>query len=216
MIVAVVVRLPEVPVMVTVDAPSAAELTAARVSVLVPVTLAEPKEAVTPEGNPDAAKVTVPWKPLCAPIAIVLALAPPCVRLTLAGVAERVNAGDPVTVSVSRAVLVRLPEVPVIVTVDVAAAAELAAVSVSVLVVMALAGLKDAVKPAGNPDTARFTAPLKLCCGLMVIVLAPLAPAAIESVDVDDDRLNAGAFDAPVRLLIRGWPDGLPHPVARS
>lgn len=198
------------------DAPSAAELTAARVNVLVPVPLAGPKEAVTPEGSPDAAKATVPWKPFCAPIAMVLTVDPPGVRLTLAGVAETVNAGDPVIVSVSRAVLVRLPEVPVIVSVDVAAAAEPAAVTVSVLLVMALAGLKDAVTPAGNPDTARFTAPLKPCCALTVTVLTPLAPAATESVDADEARLNAGAFDAPVRLLIRGWPEGLPHPVARS
>ena len=73
---------------------------------------------------------------------------------------------------------------------------------------MALAGLKDAVTPAGNPDTARFTAPLKPCCVLMVMVLTPLPPAAIESVDADEARLNAGAFDAPVRLLIKGWPGG--------
>jgi hypothetical protein len=146
----------------------------------------------------------------------VLAPEPPCVRITLAGVAERVNVPDPVVVSVSRAVLVRRPEVPVIVSVDVAAATEPAAIRVSVLVVMALAGLKDAVTPVGKPEIARFTAALKPCCALIVMVLVPLPPAAIESVATDEARLNAGALDAPVRLLIKGWPAGLPHPVARS
>jgi len=59
-------------------------------------------------------------------------------RLRLAGVADKVKAGGAVMVSVNRVVLVRLPDVPVIVTVDVDAAAELLAISVSVLLVVAL------------------------------------------------------------------------------
>ncbi len=125
---------------------------------------------------------------------MVLAPDPPGARLKLAGDAESVNAGAAVTVSDTRAVLVKLPEVPVMVSVDVAAAAELLAISVSVLVVMALAGLNDAVTPAGKPAMVRFTALLKPCCALTVMLLVPLAPAAIESVDTDDDRLNAGAL----------------------
>ena len=147
---------------------------------------------------------------------IVLALVPPCARLTLAGVAESVSVGVALMVSTSRVVLVRLPEVPVIVTVAVAAAAELLATNVNVLLLVAIEGLKDAVTPAGNPDTARLTALLKPGCGLTVMMLMPLAPAAMESVAADDARLKAGAFDVPARLLIKGWPEGLPHPVARS
>jgi len=216
LIVAVLVRLPDVPAMVMTDAFRAAVLDAVRVSVLVPIELAGLNDAVTPLGSPDMASATVPVKPFWGLIAIVLVLAPPRARLSVAGVAEMENAGDEVTVTVILAVLVRLPEVPVIVTDAVAGSAELLATSVSVLVVMALAGLNDAVTPGGNPDTARFTALLKPVCGLMVMVLLPLVPAAMESADVDEERLNAGEFGAPVRVLINGCPAGLPHPVARS
>ncbi len=51
------VTLLEVPVIVTVDVPDAAEELAARVSVL-PL-----NEAVTPLGKPEAARVTVPVNP---------------------------------------------------------------------------------------------------------------------------------------------------------
>lgn len=218
MIDAVLVRLPEVPVIVTVAVPGDAELAALSVSVLVLVVVALVglNDAVTPVGRPDAARATAPVKPFCGVIEMVLVPLAPCTMLTLAGDAAMVNAERPVTVSDRRAVLVKLPEVPVIVIVDVDEAAELLAVSVSVLLVLAVAGLNDAVTPAGRPDAARFTAPLKPFCALIVIVLAPLAPAVIASVDADEDRPKEGPFDTPVKLLIRGWPAGLPHPVARS
>lgn len=127
-----------------------------------------------------------------------------------------VNAGRPATVSASRAVPVRLPDVPVIVIVDADETAELLAVSVSVLVVVAVAGLNNAVTPAGRPDAAKLTAPLKLFWALMVMVLVPLAPAAIERVDAEEDSPKDSPLDTPVKLLMRGWPEGLPHPVARS
>lgn len=76
------------------------------------------------------------------------------------------------------AVLVRLPDVPVIVIVDVPGEVELAALRVSVLVlaVVALVGLKDAVTPVGRPDAARVTVPVNPFCGAIVMVLVPLAP----------------------------------------
>jgi hypothetical protein len=209
-------KLPEVPVMVMVDDPGAAELLAMRVSVLVPGALEGFMEALTPEGRPDAAKVTLPLKPFCGVMVMVLVTEPPGVTLTLEGVAERANAGAPLIVNVSRAVLVSVPEVPVMVMVDIDAAAELLARKVNVLVVIALAGLNEAVTPAGNPAIVRLTALAKPCCALTVMVATPLAPVATETVDADEDKLNAGALDAPVRLLISGWPEGLPHPVARS
>jgi hypothetical protein len=72
-------------------------------------------------------------------------------------------------------VWVRLPDVPVIVTVAGPTVAVLEAVRVSVLLVVALAGLKDAVTPAGRPLAERATDPLKLFSGVTVMVLAPLA-----------------------------------------
>src|SRR3984957_5166152 len=210
--VAVFFRLPDVPVIVMLDAPAAAALLAEKVSVMAPDALAAPNAAVTPGGSPEAARVTAPLKPFSAAMLMVLLIEPPGATLTFVGVADRLNVALVVTLSARRVALVRLPEVPVIVIAAVAAAAEALAVSVSVLEVVALAGLNDAVTPAGSPDTARGTAPLKPCCGLMAMVLKPLCPAGMESVEADEDRLKAGAPEVPDKVLIRGWPEGLPHP----
>jgi hypothetical protein len=56
-------KLPDVPVIVTVAVPVVAELLAVNVSVLVPAVLVGLNTAVTPEGNPDAARLTVPVNP---------------------------------------------------------------------------------------------------------------------------------------------------------
>jgi hypothetical protein len=57
--------------------------------------------------------------------------------------------------------LVKLPEVPVMVTVKVPVAAAPLAVSVNVLKVLVLLGLNDAVTLPGKPDAERLTMPLK-------------------------------------------------------
>jgi hypothetical protein len=57
--VVVSLTLPDVPVMVTELVPVVAELLAAKVTVLELVELVGLNEAVTPLGNPDAAKVTL-------------------------------------------------------------------------------------------------------------------------------------------------------------
>ena len=84
-----------------------------------------------------------------------------------------------VTVSEIVVLWVRLPDIPVTVIVADAGAAELAAVSVSVLVVAVAAGLNEALTPEGKPVTDRVTVPVKPFDGLTVIVLVPLAPAAM-------------------------------------
>lgn len=58
--VAVAVNVPEVPVIVTVAAPTAAVALAVRVSTLVLATGLVANAAVTPVGRPDAARVTGP------------------------------------------------------------------------------------------------------------------------------------------------------------
>jgi hypothetical protein len=216
LIVVVMLRLPEVPVTVTVDVASAAELAAVNVSVLALAVLAGLKAAVTPVGRPETFRATVPLNPYSGFTAIELVLVAPGATLTLAGDAVRVNVGGPVTVSVSLTALVRLPEVPVIVIVVGPEAAELATVSVSALLVVAAAGLNDAVTPVGRPDAVRFTVPLKPFCGLTVMVAVPVVPGAMDSDSVEGDRPNAGPLDTPVSALINGWPAGVPHPVARS
>jgi hypothetical protein len=77
-IVVLAVRLPLVPVMVTVEEPVAAELLAASVNTLDPVVGLLPNEAVTPLGRPLAASVTLPLNPLAGFTVIVLVPEAPC------------------------------------------------------------------------------------------------------------------------------------------
>ena len=56
-------KLPEAPVMVTVNVPVVAVLFAVRVSVLVLVVVLGLKDAVTPVGRPEADKLTLALKP---------------------------------------------------------------------------------------------------------------------------------------------------------
>jgi hypothetical protein len=84
----VLVKPPEVPVIVTVTVPVVAVPLAARVSVLVAVAGLGLNEAVTPLGRPDADKLTLPLKPFCGVTVTVLVPLPPCTMLTLPGDAE--------------------------------------------------------------------------------------------------------------------------------
>jgi hypothetical protein len=88
--VAVLVKAPDVPVMVTVDVPVVTVALEVSVNVLVPVVLLGLKEAVTPLGKPEADKLTLPVKPFCGTTVIVLAPLLPCTRVTLFGKAESV------------------------------------------------------------------------------------------------------------------------------
>src|ERR1700733_5727722 len=97
-IVALLVKLPEVPVMVTVELPAAAVPAAVKVRVLLPDAIA-PKVALTPIGRPDAASATVPLKPFKAVMAMLLALLAPGVRLKVVGVAASVKFGCATMVS---------------------------------------------------------------------------------------------------------------------
>ena len=58
-------------------------------------------------------------------------------------------------------VFVKMPDVPVTVTVAVPIAAVLLAVSVNVLALPELGGLNEAVTPLGRPDAEKLTLPLK-------------------------------------------------------
>jgi hypothetical protein len=91
--VVVAVRLPEVPVMVTVDVPVVAVALAVRVSTLVPVVGFVPKVAVTPLGKPDAANVTLPVNPPTSVTVMVLVPLLPCVMVRLLGESESVKLG---------------------------------------------------------------------------------------------------------------------------
>lgn len=160
-IVAVLVSAPEVPVTVKVALPGVAFAAALRLSALLLVLDAGLKDAVTPVGNPAIEKLTVAVKPFCGVTVIVLAPLAPAVMLRLAGDAAmlKVGVGAALTVSVALAVLLKLPDTPVMVTVEAPIAAELDAESVSVLVEVALTALKLAVTPVGKPEAESVTFP---------------------------------------------------------
>jgi hypothetical protein len=61
--VVVTVRAPDLPVIVTLYCPTAAELLAVSVSMLVPVVGLGKKDAVTPLGRPEDDRVTLPVNP---------------------------------------------------------------------------------------------------------------------------------------------------------
>src|SRR4051812_47398400 len=85
--------LPLVPVMVTVAEPTAAEPLAVNVRMLLLVVLAGLNVAVTPEGRPEADKVTVPVNPFRSVSVIVVVPLEPCVMETLVGEAESEKSG---------------------------------------------------------------------------------------------------------------------------
>lgn len=182
-------RVPEVPVMVTVAVPPVAVAAAVRVNVLVDVPGLGLKVVVTPLGRPEAEKVTLPLKPFAGVMVMVLVPLVPCTRLKLAGEAEMVKLGDAVTVRLTVVVCEMLPDVPVMVTVAVPSEAVALAVRVKVLVLVAGFGLKLAVTPVGKPDAARVTFPLNPLDGVMVMVLVPLVPCTTLKVLGDADKV---------------------------
>ena len=81
------------PVTATVTVPVVAVLLAVSVNVLVVVAGFTLNAVVTPLGSPDAAKLTLPLKPFCGVIVIVLAPLVPCTTVKLFGDAESVKFG---------------------------------------------------------------------------------------------------------------------------
>ena len=100
--VVVFVSVPEMPVMVTTTVPVAAVLPAVRLSELVVAVVAGLKVAVTPDGKPDADKLTLPVNPFCGVTVMVLGLpVAPCISVKLAGDAPSVKFGDAAALTVS-------------------------------------------------------------------------------------------------------------------
>ena len=172
------VSVPEVPLIVTVAVPVVAVLLAMKVTELLDVAGFVPKEAVTPDGRPEADRLTEPVKPPNRLTVMVLLTLFPWVTLKLEDEAE---SEKPFTVSVMVVVLVSAPEVPLIVTVAVPAGAVLLAVKVTTLVEVVEfrridCVLNEAVTPLGRPEADSVTDPVKPFRLVCVMVLLPLLP----------------------------------------
>jgi hypothetical protein len=184
--------------------------------VLVPVVLLGLKVAVTPLGKPVAEKFTLALNPFCGVTVIVLVPPAPWKKFRLAGDAESVKSAAPFTVRAIVVVLVKRPEVPVMVTLTMPVVAVLLAVRVKVLVPVVLVGLNDAVTPFGSPDADKLTLLLKPFCEVTEIVLVPLAPCTIDKLlgDVESEKPGTGP---PVgQLFTRFVAFSEPMPVAKS
>jgi hypothetical protein len=101
-------------------------------------------------------------------------------------------------------VWVKLPDVPVTVTVAVPAVAEALAVSVKVLAPVVLVGLKAAVTPVGRPEAVKLTLPVKLPTSATVIVLAPLLPWVTLNLLGKADSVKPVPAPVPVSEIISG------------
>lgn|SRR6266567_2705874 len=93
-IVTVFVKLPEVPVIVTGNVPTAAVPAAVRVRVLVVAVVVGLNDAVMPAGKPEADKLTLPLKPNCGVMVMVFVLLAPCVIVMLLKEVESEKFGD--------------------------------------------------------------------------------------------------------------------------
>lgn len=165
---------------VTVAVPKFAGALAFSVSVLLPLVLAGLNVAVTPFGKPVADKLTAPLNPFNLFTVIVLVTLLPRPTLKVLGAADKLKSGagaEALTVRLTMVVCVRLPEVPVTVTVTVPTVATLLAANVNVLFPVVGFGLNPADTPLGKAEvTARPTLPLNPFAGVTVIVVFPPAP----------------------------------------
>ena len=212
MIFEVACRLPEVPVIVAVVVLGIAVLAAVMVRTLVEVAGFGLNAAVTPSGSLDTASVTLPENPFAGLMVMALVALLPDSRMTVLDEAARVKLGF-ATVRLIGMLFVKLPDVPVSVTVAVPVAA-LLAVRASVLLEVAGFGLNAAVTPVGNPDAESVTLPLNPFTGVMVIVLVPLLPGATNMVFGEGKTMKFGALVGQLSTRLAAFT--VPIPVAKS
>jgi hypothetical protein len=198
-------RVPDVPVRVTVALPAA--IVEAAVSVTfcaVPgVNVSVAGLAVTPVGSPVMATATVPLKEFNA-VANTLTFEPAAPATIASDVGETVSeksdggGGGAETVNATEAEWLRVPEVPVNVTVALPATAVDAAVSVTFCAVpgadVSVAGL--AVTPLGSPLTATVTIPVKPFAGTaLTLICWPVPPeTSVTVAGVEVSEKSASEF----------------------
>jgi hypothetical protein len=188
----VALRVPEVPVMVTVAGPALPVALAVSVRTVVEVVGLVANAPVTPVGKPDAARVTLPVNGLTSVTVIVSVPPLPCITDRVGAEVLRVNPPGVVTVRAIVVVSVRAPEVPVIVTVAGPVVAVALAVSVRTLVEVVGLVPNTAVTPLGRPDAASVTLPVNPFTPATLIVSVALVPWTIDNADGDADRVKPG------------------------
>jgi hypothetical protein len=213
---AVSFKLPEVPVIVTVTVPVVAVELAVRLRVLVVVAGFGLNDAVTPGGNPDAARMTSPVNPFTGvTVTVLFPSAPPLAIVSASGEADKVKLfTKALTLRLRVVEFVNVPDVPVIFTVAAPVVAVEAAVRVNVLVLVPGFGLNAAVIPVGRPDAERVTSPVKPFVASMLIVVVAFPPCTRASVSGSVDKAKFGAI--PGQLFTRLKALMLPIPVAKS
>lgn len=176
------------------DVPVVAVLVAVNVTVLVVAVGFVLKLAVTPEGSVDVERLTLPVNPPESVTVIVLLPLLPCVTVRLLGEAEseKLGAAGAFTVSETVVVWLKLPEVPVTVTVAVPVVAVELALSVKTLLEVAGLVPKLAVTPEGSPEVERVTLPVNPPEAAMLIVLLPLLPWVTLRLAGEADKVKFG------------------------
>jgi hypothetical protein len=203
-------RVPEdvpvdVPWMLIVTVPTVAELVAMSDSTLELVVGLTLHEAVTPDGIPDAVRVTAPVNPPTS-VTLMVSVPPafrPIVNAAAVGAIVKLpvpEEGDTVIVMVMDLLVV--PEVAVTVTVKVPVVAVLLAVNVNTLVV--LVGLVPIarVTPLGRPDADRVTG-LVAPVTVMVQVALPLCRIGNPLPQDDESEKPAVTVRIIVVVLVR-------------
>ena len=89
-----------------------------------------------------------------------------------------------------------------IVIVDVPSVAVLLAVNVKTLVAVAGFVPNAAATPVGMPDADKVTLPVKAFLGVIVMVLVPLDPVAMERLVGNAERLKSGVADPSVKVAV--------------
>ena len=205
---------PDAPEMVILAVPVDAVVPTVSVNVLVFVVGLN--DAVMPLGKPDADKLTLLLKPPCGVTVMVLVPLVPWTKLRLLGEDERVKSPTGLTVRVIVAVLVKVPDVPVMVTLEVPIVT--VAPTLRVIVVEAGSGLElnDAVTPLGKPDAEKVTLPAKPFRGDTVIPVEPAVPCTMARPVGEAESVKPGCGVPEAQLVTKFAALTVPMPVAKS
>lgn len=202
--------------MVMLTVPRVAVLLADSVIVLALVVRLGLNVAVTPLGTPKAARLTALLKPFSGLTVIMLVPLAPRATPRVLGAAESVKSPAGFTVRLNVVLPLRLPDVPVTVTVKVPIDAAPVAERVKRLVDAVGFVPKLALTPLGRPVAVKFTVVLNPFKGLIVRVVEPPAPWRKVKAAGDAERVKLGSGADEGQLFTKLVAFTVPIPVAKS